>query len=220
MSTIIKLLSKYGYIYVQGLGGTLWLSVVTVGIASILGTLVSILKMSRIKIFQFIVNVYIDIIRGTPLLLQIYFFWLILPKMMPIRMSDTTCIVVALIVNSTAYVAEIVRAGIQAVDPGQREAAMSLGMSHRNMMIRIILPQAIKNILPAIGNEFIAILKETSMASIFFVMELTTAYKTVQNATYKYIPSLLISGVIYFTLTFTLTRLLGIFERKLKSNDR
>lgn len=220
MGTILKLLQKYGYIYLQGLGGTLWLSVITVAIASIFGTLVSMVKMSHFRIPKGIVAAYIEVIRGTPLLLQIYFFWIALPKIMPFHMSDTMCIVVALIVNSSAYVAEIVRAGIQAVDPGQREAALSLGLSYKNMMTKVVLPQAVKNILPALGNEFIAILKETSMASIFFVMELTTAYKTVQSATYKYIPALLISGVIYFTLTFTLSRLLGVFERKLKSNDR
>ena len=217
---IARILDQYGYVYAKGLWGTLWLSAVTVIAATIFGTLVALMKMSKLKILNLIVNIYIEIIRGTPILLQLYFFWIFLPKVVPLELTDTQCIVVALIVNSSAYVAEVIRSGIQAVDHGQTEAALSLGLSHRNMMTRIILPQAIKNILPALGNEFIVMIKETSMASVFFVPELTTSYKTVQSATFLAIPSLTISGMIYLALTFSLTRLLGVLERRLKSNDR
>ena len=217
---IIRILQQYGYVYAKGLWGTLWLSAVTVTAATIFGTLVALMKMSKIKVLNLIVNVYIEIIRGTPILLQLYFFWIFLPKAFPFELTDTQCIIVALIVNASAYVAEVIRSGIQAVDHGQTEAALSLGLSHHNMMMRIILPQAIKNILPALGNEFIVMIKETSMASVFFVPELTTSYKTVQSATFLAIPSLTISGMIYLALTFSLTRLLGVLERKLKSNDR
>ena len=217
---IARILDQYGYVYAKGLWGTLWLSAVTVIAATIFGTLVALMKMSKLKILNLIVNIYIEIIRGTPILLQLYFFWIFLPKVVPLELTDTQCIVVALIVNSSAYVAEVIRSGIQAVDHGQTEAALSLGLSHRNMMMRIILPQAIKNILPALGNEFIVMIKETSMASVFFVPELTTSYKTVQSATFLAIPSLTISGMIYLALTFSLTRLLGVLERRLKSNDR
>ena len=217
---IARILDQYGYVYAKGLWGTLWLSAVTVIAATIFGTLVALMKMSKLKILNLIVNIYIEIIRGTPILLQLYFFWIFLPKVVPLELTDTQCIVVALIVNSSAYVAEVIRSGIQAVDHGQTEAALSLGLSHRNMMTRIILPKAIKNILPALGNEFIVMIKETSMASVFFVPELTTSYKTVQSATFLAIPSLTISGMIYLALTFSLTRLLGVLERRLKSNDR
>ena len=220
INQIARILNQYGYVYAKGLWGTLWLSAVTVSFATVFGTLVALMKMSKIKILNVIVNVYIEIIRGTPILLQLYFFWIFLPKVVPLELTDTQCIVVALIVNSSAYVAEVIRSGIQAVDHGQTEAALSLGLSHHNMMMRIILPQAVKNILPALGNEFIVMIKETSMASVFFVPELTTSYKTVQSATFLAIPSLTISGMIYLALTFSLTRLLGVLERKLKSNDR
>ncbi len=219
-SQIAKILSKYGYVYLEGFWGTIWISAVTVFFAVIFGIFVAILKMSRFKIAHVLVNIYVEIVRGTPILLQIYFFWLFLPKVMPIEMSDTTCVVVALIFNATSFVAEVIRAGIEAVDKGQTEAAYSLGLSQRNTMTRIILPQAIKNILPALGNEFISMIKMASMASIFFVPELTTSYRTVQSVTYMPIPSLTIAGAIYLGVTFSLTRLLGVFERKLKANER
>ena len=220
LQQISKILQQYGYVYAKGLWGTIWLSLVTVTFATVLGTLVALMKMAKIKLLNVIVNIYIEVIRGTPILLQLYFFWLFLPKALPFEMTDTQCIVVALIVNSCAYVAEVIRSGIQAVDHGQTEAALSLGLSKRNTMTRVILPQAIKNILPALGNEFIVMIKETSMASVFFVSELTTSYKTVQSATFLAIPSLTISGMIYLALTFTLTRLLGVLERRLHKNER
>lgn len=99
-------------------------------------------------------------------------------------MSDTACIIVALVINSSSYVAEVIRAGIQAVDKGQMEAAKSLGLSNKNAMRYVILPQAVKNILPALGNEFVVMVKETSLASVFFVGELMTSYKTVQSTTF------------------------------------
>ena len=220
LNQIIRILQQYGHVYLKGLWGTIWLSLVTVTAATVFGTLVALMKMSHIKLLNFIVNVYVEVTRGTPLLLQLYFFWIFLPKAMPFEMTDTQCVIVALIFNSSAYVAEVIRSGIQAVDSGQTEAALSLGLSRKNTMTRIILPQAVKNILPALGNEFIVMIKETSMASVFFVSELTTSYKTVQSATFLAIPSLTISGVIYLVVTFSLTRLLGILERKLKSNER
>lgn len=165
-------------------------------------------------------SVYIEILRGTPVLLQLYFFWLGLPKLFPMfEMSDTFCILVALIINSSAYIAEIIRAGIGAVDSGQFEAARSLGLSEKHLMSKVILPQAIKNILPAIGNEFISIIKGTSLASTFFIVELTTSFKTVQSTTFRAIEPLLISGVIYLVLTFTLSRLLRVLERRMKASD-
>ena len=151
--------------------------------------------------------------------MQLYFFWLILPKLLPISVSDTACIVVALIVNSSAYVAEIIRAGIQAVDKGQTEAAKSLGLSNANTMRYVILPQAVKNILPALCNEFIIMVKETSLASVFFVGELMTAYKTVQSTTFLAVPTLPIVGIIYFVVNFVLSKLLKAFERRLQESD-
>lgn len=219
IGTIIELWTKYDYVYLNGLLGTLWLAAVTVFVATILGTFIAIMKLSKIKLLDKLTNLYIGVLRGTPILLQLYFFWLLLPKVSPISLSDTACIVIALIVNASSYVAEIIRAGIQAVDKGQTEAAKSLGMSNRNTMRRIILPQAVKNILPALGNEYITMVKQTSLASVFFVQELMTSYRTVQSATFLAIPSLVIVGIIYLVVTSILSKGLDIFERRLQANE-
>lgn len=219
ISTIFKILDKYGMVYLIGLWDTLWLSFVSVLLGSILGVLVALGKMSKNKIINKIVGAYVEIIRGTPLLLQLYFFWLVLPNIFS-DIPDIICILLALIVNASAYIAEIIRAGIQAVDPGQREAAISLGMTSKNVMLKIIFPQAIKNILPALGNEVIVMIKQTSLASTFFIGELMTAYKKVQSATFFAVEPLMISGLIYLFLTVTLSKLTQIFERKLKQNER
>lgn len=217
--TVVELWKKYGFVYIDGLVGTLCLAALTVFIATLLGTLIAIMKLSEVKILNLITGIYISLIRGTPILLQLYFFWLLLPKILPIKLSDRTCIIVALIINASSYIAEIIRAGIQAVDKGQKEAAKSLGMSNKNTMVKIILPQAIKNILPALGNEYISMVKQTSLASVFFVQELMTSYKTVQSATFLAIPSLIIVGAIYFLVTSLLTKGLDIFERRLLVNE-
>lgn len=219
IESMIKIWAKYDYVFINGLFGTLWLAVVTVFLGTILGTVIAMIRMSRFKPLYLLTSAYIEVLRGTPSLLQLYFFWLLLPKALPITMSDTACIVVALVVNSSAYVAEVIRAGIQAVDKGQTEAAKSLGLSNANMMRYIILPQAVKNILPALCNEFIVMVKETSLASVFFVGELMTAYKTVQSTTFLAIPTLTIVGIIYFIVNFVLSKLLKALERRLKESD-
>lgn len=219
IETMIKLWSKYDYVYLSGLVGTLSLAAITVLVATVLGTIIAIMKLSKIKILDWTTTIYIGILRGTPILLQLYFFWLLLPKILPFKLSDAACIVIALIVNSSSYVAEVIRAGIQAVDKGQWEAAKSLGLSNINTMRKIILPQAIKNILPALGNQYITMVKETSLASVFFVQELMTSYKTVQSATFLAIPSLIVVGIIYFVLTTILTKILSMLERRLKRNE-
>lgn len=219
INKVVELWNKYSYVYIDGLLGTIWLAAITVFVATIVGTFVAIMKLSKIKILDFLTTAYISVLRGTPILLQLYFFWLVLPEVLPIKLSDTACIIIALIVNASSYVAEIIRAGIQAVDKGQVEAARSLGMSSWNTMRKIILPQAVKNILPALGNEYISMVKQTSLASVFFVQELMTSYKTVQSATFLAVPSLIIAGVIYFIVTSVLTKGLTIFERRLQSNE-
>lgn len=219
LQKIVDIWLKYGDVFLKGLGGTLWISAVTVLLGTVLGMLIALLRLSKFRLPRMISGLYIEILRGTPILLQLYFFWLWLPEVVPLELSNTQCVVVALVVNASAYVAEVIRAGIQAVDPGQTEAAKSLGMSNRHMMTRIIMPQAIKNILPALCNEFIVMIKETSLASVFFVNELTTSFKTVQSVTFQAIPPLIIIGIIYLVLTALLSRLVKLFERRLKASD-
>ena len=220
MDKIIGLLEKYFPLYLEGLWGTLWLSAVTVVLGTVLGMFVALLRMSKIKVLNWISDAYIEVLRGTPALLQLYFFWIGLPKLLPfLNLSDTMCILVAMTVNASAYISEIIRAGINAVDRGQWEAARSIGLSEVHVMTHVILPQAVKNILPALCNEFISTIKGTSLASVFFVGELMTAYKTVASATFLQMHSLIIAGVIYFTITFTLSKLLKILERRLTVSD-
>ena len=220
MDKIIGLLEKYFPMYLEGLWGMLWLSAVTVVLGTVLGMFVALLRMGKIKVFKWIADAYIEVLRGTPTLLQLYFFWIGLPKLLPfLNLSDTMCILVAMTVNASAYISEIIRAGINAVDRGQWEAARSIGLSEVHVMTHVILPQAVKNILPALCNEFISTIKGTSLASVFFVGELMTSYKTVASATFLQMQSLLIAGVIYFTITFTLSKLLKILERRLTVSD-
>ena len=128
-------------------------------------------------------------------------------------------VIIALVINSSAYVAEIIRSGIQSVDKGQREAAKSLGMSNVHMMTKIIIPQAIKNILPALGNEFVMMIKETSLASTFYIGELMTVNSVIKSATYKSIEPLVIVGLIYFIVTYSLSKLIKYMDGKLIESD-
>ncbi|MBQ1235972.1 MAG: amino acid ABC transporter permease [Oscillospiraceae bacterium] len=219
MEKIVKLWIKYDSVFLSGLVGTLWISAVTVVLGTMLGMFIALMRMGKSKVLNIIADAYIEILRGTPILLQLYFFWIGLPKIMPFELSDTACIVTALVVNSSAYISEIIRAGIGAVDKGQWEAAKSLGLSNKNMMVRVIMPQAVKNILPALCNEFISTVKGTSLASVFFVGELMTSFKTVQSATFLALQSLTIVGIIYFILNFVLSKLLKLLERRLMLSD-
>lgn len=217
---IVMLIKEYWHIYLlEGVSVTLELTIIAVLIGTILGSLVAMLKMSRFKIIRFFASVYIEIIRGTPILLQLYIFYFVLPELLPfLDFSDFTWVAIALSINSAAYVSEVIRSGIQAVDKGQTEASRSLGLSASQTMISIILPQAIRNILPALGNEFIMILKETSLASTFFIGDLMTAHKVVNGANFLPLESLTIVGCIYLCLTFPLSKLVGWFEKKMSTD--
>ena len=219
MDKIIKIWLKYYPVYLSGLWGTLWISAVTVLLGAMLGMVVALIRMSHTKVLKGITDLFVEILRGKPILLQLYFFWIALPKIVPFELSDTQCIVAALAVNASAFISEIIRAGIGAVDKGQWEAARSIGLSEAHVMTRVILPQAVKNILPALCNEFIATVKGTSLASVFFVGELMTSYKTVQSATFLALQSLVIAGMIYFALNYVLSRLLRVIERRLMVSD-
>lgn len=215
-----KVLTRYGNLFVQGMEYTLLLSLITVSFGAVLGSLLALLKRSRIKPFAWLASGYVEIIRGTPLLLQLYFFYFMLPEFVPmLNLSKFTCICIALVFNSAGYVCEIIRAGIQAVDYGQTEAARSLGMNARQTMLHIVFPQAIKNILPALCNEFVTVIKETSLASTFFVGDLMTQYKTISGNMYLVLEPLIVVGVIYFIMTFSLSKAIAAFERRLKASD-
>ena len=218
---IIKLTAKYwDKFLLTGMGYTLSLAAITVLVGAILGSLIALLRMSKIPPFRWIAGIYTEIIRGTPMLLQLYLFYFALPQLIPfLNKKQYLCVAIALVCNSAAYVSEIIRSGIQAVDIGQTEAARSLGMSSKLTMTQIILPQAIKNILPALGNEFIMIVKDTSLASTFFIGDLMTQCLLIKGATYLTMEPLIMVAIVYFVLTFILTNLLAVFERRLRRGD-
>ncbi|EIV99077.1 amino acid ABC transporter permease [Thermoanaerobacter siderophilus] len=218
MSVNFLSMLKYSHLFVSGLLMTLKLTFLAVTIGVILGLIVALIKMSSIKPISFIGASYVEIIRGTPLLVQLLLIYNGLMQF-GIDIPAFTAGVSALAINSAAYVAEIIRAGIQAVDPGQNEAARSLGMTHAMAMRYVIIPQAIKNILPALGNEFIVMLKESAIVSVIGFADLTRQADIIQSITYKYFEPYIIIAAIYFVMTFIFSRLLGIFERRLRAGD-
>lgn len=224
-SVMGQIWSKYWNLFLHGLGMTICMGLLTVVVSTVFGSILALLRRSNwsigpVKPIQWLVAAFVEIIRGTPILLQLYFFYFMLPSWLPfLNLSEFTCVLVACCVNSTAYVCEIVRAGIQAVDGGQTEAARSLGLNSTQTMIHIVIPQAVKNILPALCNEFIAIVKETSLASTFFIGELMTQFKTINGITFRVLEPLTIVGIIYFVLTFTVSKLIGVLERRLNASE-
>ena len=218
---IIKLLAKYWDVFlVKGVSVTLALSAITVVFGAVLGALLALIRRSHLGVIRFLVTAFVEFIRGTPMLLQLYVGYFIVPLLFPaLEIGTFASISVALVINSGAYVSEIIRSGIQAVDIGQTEAARSLGLTKGMTMRKVVLPQAVKNILPALGNEFVTIIKETSLASTFFVGDLMTSYLVVKGQTYLAFESLIIVGVLYFVLTFVLSKLVGAYERRLKQSD-
>ena len=212
---ILKIWARYSGVYWEGLLGTLWIAALTVLLGTVLGTLLAVLRLSRSRVGQGLAGFYIWIIRGTPVLLQLYFFYLLLPKVLPVQIGETESVMTALVINASAYVSEIIRAGIQAVDAGQAEAASCRGLNRRQTLRFIILPPAVENILPALGNEFVNMIKQASLASVFFVAELTTSYRTVTAATYLSIESLLISGLIYLLVTTVFTQIVNLAEHRM-----
>ena len=220
IDNLSRLLNKYGMNFVNGLGTTLLLAFIAVAIGCVIGALVAIMRLSKNKPLNLIATVYVEVIRDTPLLLQLYFFYFLLPDILPaLKLSKFTCITVALVINSGAYMSEVFRSGIQSIDRGQTEAARSLGLSATQTMTRIILPQAFKHVLPAMCNEFVSVTKETSLASTFYVGDLMTQYQTISGKTYLVIEPLIIIGCIYFVVTFTMSKLIDILERRLKAGD-
>ena len=216
---MIKIWGQYWEVFLyQGLKNTLLLTCISVALGTVLGTVIAMAKMSKFAPLRWLVTVYIEVLRGTPILLQLYVFYFVLPNVFTfLKLSQFMWVSIALCVNSSAYVSEVIRSGIQAVDKGQMEAARSLGMSEGQAMMKIILPQAVRNILPALGNEFIMMLKETSLASTFFLGDLMTSYAIVKGVTYLTLEPMTIVAIIYLCMTFPLSKIVERFEKKMAS---
>lgn len=211
-------LSKYYMFFINGAKNTIIIAAFAVLIGVLLGVFIALMKISKNKLLSLIATSYIEFIRGTPLLVQLFIVYFGLPQI-GIHLPDFAAGIIALSINSAAYVAEIIRAGIQAIDKGQMEAARSLGMTHNMAMKYIIIPQALKNILPALGNEFIVVIKESSIAMVVGIPEIMYNADTVRGNTYQPFEPLIAAAVVYFILTFTLSRLVGIIERRMTVSD-
>ena len=208
-------------LYLEGFGVTLQVAFFAAIIGIVIGTIVALMKLSRTRrgkktIFARIADIYIDIIRGTPSVLQLLIMWFV------IMATTNNGILVASLsfgINSGAYVAEIIRAGILAVDKGQMEAGRALGLTNAQTMIYIIIPQAIKNVLPPLGNEFIVLLKETAIVGYVSLSDLTRVANQISSRTYEAFMPLIGSAVIYFVTIKIITILLEKLERRLRKSD-
>ena len=218
--SIIDVFLEYWPMFLKGALGTLRFAAIAVAGGTVLGTLIAILRLSNNKILNFISTIYVDVLRGTPLLIQMYISYFFLPMVIPAlnNVDKEVTVLIALTMNSSAYVSEIIRGGINSVDIGQTEAARSLGMSASHTMTKIILPQAIKNILPSLANEYISMIKETSMAGTFMLYELMYTRTILANKYLSWQPLFIIAG-IYLIMTLVLTNLVKFFERRLSVSD-
>ena len=225
LEVVVILVEKYHKFFLEGCKNTLILALFSVLIGTLGGTLLSLCRMSKCKPLKYIAVAIVEFVRGTPLMVQLMFIFYGLP-MIGVTFPDISFIpnfsrfmagVVAMSLNSSAYVSEIIRSGIQAVDPGQMEAARSIGFTYGESMRKVILPQAVKNILPALGNEFVTVIKESSIVSVIGIADLMFRTNDVIAVTYRSLQALLIAALLYFVMTFITGRLVSLAERKMKN---
>lgn len=224
MEKLIEIWMEYYPVYLDGMWMTLKISLFGVLFGTLMGLVLALWRLSKHKILNILSSIYIEFVRGTPMIVQISMFYFGLQYALPdsagffkSRMFLGTC---AICLNSAAYVAEIIRAGIKSVDKGQMEASRSLGMTQSMAMRYVIVPQAIKNILPALGNEFIVLVKETAVVSFIGMQDLMFSATKVKSATFQPFTPMFIAALIYLTITFVLSRLLMLYERRLSASDR
>ncbi|WP_394283205.1 amino acid ABC transporter permease [Frisingicoccus sp.] len=219
MSTIIK---TYGNMLLSSLGNTLLLTLLALIFAMIIGLIFALMNVGKNRVFNFIGTVYVDAVRGVPLIVLAYFIYFGVPQ--GIKMIGFTNFklpalqagVIALSMNCGAYMAEIIRAGIESVDKGQMEAARSLGLPYGTSMRRVVLPQAIRTMIPSIINQFIITLKDTSILSVIGFPELTNMGKTISGNTFKSLQTWAVVGIMYMVVIVTLSRVAKYIERRIK----
>ena len=197
-----------------GAGVTIEITAVSVAIGLIIGLIIGILRIGQIRVLRIIATIYADCIRGTPLLVQIFLIYFALPMISGHRVDPFLAAVTACGINSGAYVSEIIRAGIQSIDIGQMEAGRSLGLTWWQTMYHIILPQALRNILPPLGNEFIAMLKDSSLVSVLGFEELTRRGQLIIAQTYGSFEIWLTVAFLYLVMTLAISRLVSFLERR------
>lgn len=213
--------------YVKTLLQGVLITIVLALIAVLMGTLIAVIptyfRLSKHKILNFIGGSYVEIIRGTPLLVQVMLIYAIvkLPVMTVLGMDFGAFLLgmVALIINSSAYASETFRAGILSIEKGQKEAGLSLGMTKKSTMLHIIMPQAIKNIMPSLGNEFVTLIKETSIFMYLGIAELMYSAQIVKTSTYRTKEVYIVTAILYFVLTFTTSKLMSKLEKRMRKQD-
>ena len=209
----------------NGLKATALIAVLGLFIGIVIGTVIAISKVVPqnnpfVKIWAGISDFYTWFFRGTPMVVQLLIFYFILFPSLGVKVDKLVVAIAAFGLNSGAYVSEIMRSGILSVDKGQMEAARSLGLGYTPSMISVVLPQAVKNILPTLGNEFITLVKETSVVSFIAVVDLTKAFRSIGDATYEYVIPYLMLAAVYLVIVSLITLLVKAIERRMRKSER
>ena len=221
-----QFITKGGYkVALEGLLVTVEIAIFGLLIGVLFGTLIAVVKVmpkyKRLpKILDAICSVYVGLFRGTPMVVQLLVGYYVLFPFLGIRLDGVIVAILIFGLNSAAYVSEIMRSGIQSVDIGQLEAARALGMPYSMSMLKIVIPQSIKNILPTLGNEFIVLIKDTSIVSFIAVVDITKAFRQIGDATYEYVIPYLFLALVYLVLVIGITLLIRLMERRLKKSER
>lgn len=219
-------IEQRGYVRVlEGLQNTLVIAVLGLIIGTLIGILIaSVRVMPKYKLFPRILNgfcsFYVGLFRGTPMVVQLLLFYYVLLPLLGIRMSSVQVSILVFGLNSGAYISEMMRAGIMSVDPGQMEAGRAVGLSFFTTMVKIVIPQAIKNILPTLGNEFIALIKETSVVSFVGAADLYVAFNYIGSNSYEFMVPYLVMAIIYIIIVLIISLLIKLMERSLRKSDR
>ena len=228
---VAYILNEYGPMLLSGAWKTMVIAVISTAIGCIIGFAVGIVQTiptnrqenpvhwAVVGFFKGLLNIYVEIFRGTPMMVQAAFIYYGAAMLFDIHMGSWTAALFIVSINTGAYMAETVRGGILSIDPGQTEGAMAIGMNHMQIMTNVILPQALRNIMPQIGNNLIINIKDTCVLSIISVVELFYYVKSIVGATYAFFPAYSIAMVIYFILTFTCSRILRIAENRMAGPD-
>ena len=221
------ILEKYGPLFLRGSGYTMLIALTGTVIGFLIGLLVAIvrtipvsgkdhvIKRVGLKAASILLNVYIEVFRGTPMIVQAMVIYYGAMMYLGLRMTSLAAAIFIISINTGAYMAEIIRGGIISVDKGQKEAAHAIGMTHWQSMLHVVLPQAVRNIMPSIGNEFVVNIKDSSVLNVISVSELFFVTKSAAGTYARYFEAFFIAAVIYFVLTFTVTRLLRLLEKKM-----
>lgn len=208
-----------------GLKNTALIAVIGLIIGIVIGTIIATVRVlpktnKAVKALNGIAGLYVSLFRGTPIVVQLLVFYYVLMPLMNIHMTSVTVAICVFGLNSGAYISEIMRSGIQSVDPGQMEGGRSVGLSYGTTMLRIIMPQAIKNILPTLGNEFISLIKETSVVSFVGATDLYVAFNRIGSNSYEFMIPYLVMALIYIVIVVVITLLIKIMERSLRKSDK